>query len=261
MGIDALAKLVTPPSSPLGALADRATSEQLLGYSLPASAWEVIERYGDGSWADFLIMPSPHHADGRDALAERIEDARAVLPDARLLAFSEDDVWVVATEDDEVSVVANGESRPTGMTFPALLTSWLSGQTVGLTPLAELTSDPSVPPFFKRSWDSSRPAHLFEVFVRGEGDFATRWARVASVLGAHETWMRLHTDEHHQIRVYVNDLELNLLFTDGSMHVWCYDDRLAEVRARLERAVREAGLVVHQVRAPRHFDHGFAITG
>jgi hypothetical protein len=261
MGIDALAKLVAPPSSPLGALAHRATSEQLLGYSLPASAWEVIERYGDGSWADYLIMPSPHHAEGRDALAERIEDARAVLPDARLLAFSEDDVWVVATEGDEVSVVANGEPREMGMTFPALLTAWLSGQTDCLPPLAELTSDPSVPPFFKRSWDGARPAHLFEVFVRGEGDVAARWTHLTSVLGAHETWMRLHTGEHHQVRVYVNDLELNLLFTGSSMHVWCYDDRLAEVRARLERAVREAGLVVHHVRPPRDFDHGFAITG
>jgi hypothetical protein len=260
MSIDALTALVPPPAVPLGARADRATSESLLGHALPPSVWEVIERYGDGSWADYLFMPSPHHAEGRELLLERAEDAHAAAPEARLLAFSEDGAMVVLTEGDEVAVISDGELRPAGMGLSELLVAWLSGEQDLLPPLAELTSDPSVPPFFAPSWDEARPKHLFEVFLRGESDFETRWSQFAPVLGAHRTWMRLQTGEQHQLRVYVEELELNLLFTDGSMHVWCYDDRLDEVRARLERAVREAGLVVHQVRAPKGFAHGFAIT-
>lgn len=261
MSIDALTALVPAPASPIGSRADRATTESLLGYTLPGSVWDVVERYGDGSWADFLIMPSPHHADGREQLLERAEDAHAVAPESRLLAFSEDGTMVVLTDRDEIAVIDDGELKPSGMGFSELLVAWLTGASDLLPPLAELTSDPSVPPFFAPSWDPERSAHLFEVFLSGEGDFDARWKMFAPALGSYRTWLQLRTDEHHQNRVYVEDLELNLLFTDGSMHVWCYDDRLDEVRSRLERAVREAGLVVTQVRAPRGFAHGFSVTG
>lgn len=259
---DPLALLVPPPAQPLGARADRATSAELLGYTLPDSAWEVVERWGDGSWVSWLFMPSPHHASGRDELEGRLADARAIHADARLLAYDEGgELLVYALDGEEVWVSAGGEASATEMTFPELLVAWLTGASDLLPPVAELTSDEAIAPYFERGLDPARSSHLFEVQVRGAGSRDERWATFSAALGEHVPWSRLGEGEARQERVYVTDLELNLMFESGSLHVWCYDDRLEDVKARLATALSAASMVVTGVRAPRGWDPHIAVGG
>jgi len=254
MSIDALAGLAAPPSQPLAAFADRATSEAVLGYSLPVSAWDVIERWGDGSWVSWLFMPSPHHARGRDELQARLDAVQAIDPAARLLAYDEsDDLFLYALAGEQVWVLAGDEPRATEMTLPELLLAWLSGENDVLVPVVELTSHEDIAPYFERGLDPNRSAHLFEVQVRGPGSREERWAAFSAALGAFMLWSRLGEGETRQDRVYVADLELNLMFETGALHVWCYDDRLLELRVRLESALSAASMTITNIRAPRGF--------
>ena len=98
--------LCPPPAHPLNARGDRGAARAALGWPVPDHVFEVIEAYGEVSWMDWLLVPSPFTDEGRTNLANYAPglegDAPAPYP---LVAFSDpEEVLVFVGDDGRMSV-------------------------------------------------------------------------------------------------------------------------------------------------------------
>lgn len=241
---------VAAPAKGRGTTGDRTAAEAALGYAHPA--WDIIEHYGDGRWLDWLCVPSPYCADGIESLRAR------AIAGARLIAYSDPEgTTIYATaDDDRVHLLVDETAHATGLAFGELLEGWLAGTVAVLPPVAALTGDTALPPYFTPEFDPERTSHV--VWVDIDNADAARWLSVLALFGGHVVMNRLFEDGRLQEQLYVPALEATITFdliSRPQLHVRFYEDRRADVRALVYAICDAAAFTVTGSRGTRGTVH------
>ena len=242
-----LLERIAAPRNARGQQGDRAAAEAALGYAYPA--WDVVEHYGDGRWLDWLLVPSPHLAHGIETLVE----LRPAVG-GRLIAFSDPEGTFIYADDhdDRVHVLVDGALHATGLPFADMLEAWLDGALPVLPPVAELTGDPAVPPYFAPDFDPTRKSHI--VWVDLDHADTARWFSVLAMFGGHVVMNRQHVEGRLQERLYIPALEAQIvldLINRPQLHVSFYEDRRADVRSLVYAICAAAGMTIAGTRGTR----------
>lgn len=257
-----LVSLCPPPPRPQHARGDRATACVAAGWAIPDHVFEVVETYGDVTWMDWLLAPSPFSASGLEALVNRADDVIPLSGGApSLLAFSDPEgAMVFIGEDGLVSVSSEDRVVATGRPLADMLLAWLQGKELfGLLPPAELSNAPDIPPFAIPFFDDGRESRITWAFVRGGAPSrAARWEVLLAALGPHVRCSVTGEGERRQDKVHIPALELNVIYDSYNasggieqLHLHHYADRAGDVKATVMTALAAAGMELVRVEGPR----------
>lgn len=250
-----LIALCPPPPRPQNARGDRGAARAAGGWDIPDHVFEVTETYGDVTWMDWLLVPSPHSPAGIQALLDRAGDS------PNLLAFSDpEEALLFIGADGKVSVSSAEGVTETGRSLAEVLLAWLEEtELFGLPPHAELSNASDVPPFAVPFFDDARTSRVTWVYVKGgPPSRQARWAPLLASLGPHVRMSVVGEGEKRQDKVHVPALELNLIFDTinapegmAQLHMHHYLDRQHDVKAALASALSAAGMQLDRVEGPR----------
>jgi hypothetical protein len=255
-----LLELCPPPSRPAGATGERAEARAALGWPVPDHVFDVVEAYGEVSWCDWLLMPSPFTDDGRASLANSAPLLDGIAADAGLVAFSDPEEALVFCGADGAIAVSSPAGVETGGSLAETLLGWLDGSARrGLPAIDALAGAPDIGPCALPLWSDTRRSRVTWMFVRGGAPSrAARWAALAAALGPHRRISVNGDGEARQDKVHVDELELDLTYDtinvrDGveQLHLRHYLDRQPDVKAALAGALAAAGLELVRVEGPR----------
>jgi hypothetical protein len=242
--LDRLIALCPPPLHPFGAGGDRSAARGACGWHVPYHVFDVIDAYGDARWMRILLIPSPYTPSGRLVIEQRRDD----LP--TLIGFTDPartSLWIDA---EGVVVLGPTEEHRTGKTLAAFLYGWLAGEAAyGLPAVDRVAGLRGGRPWVLPRWDPGRKSSLRVVRVQGgAASRAERWRAFSGGLGAFVHCGIVSEGETRQDRVYLPELEAELLFdsyagpANEKLHVSSYEDRQPVLDARIDAALAAAGM-------------------